>query len=248
MVGNVLEFAEALSRPHFAGKERKDILEEQNVAKWRYRQLLKWIAQTFVLDFDGCHVNPTYLAMLSMVRFGAALCAYMARWKGRTSIKGCTLVKFRLTVQTHLRRHWPELMPKFNELEKDPPSSFAWYGPDFQILKRENLPNMVDPEMAQHQSDPIFTFDDDEDLDDSKLSESSALTDIESSSSSDTDKDADMEVEQSVMVDPSTTVDPLASVGPQVTVAPAEQISVGGVKTRAKRRAMDEGESYFDIW
>jgi hypothetical protein len=123
VVGNVLEFNNALSWPIFAGKVDKEVQEEGHVARWRYRQLIKWFSTNYVLVFGNSVVSPWYVVHRSLVCFAASLCGYMARWKMAPDIKGCTQTKYRKTVLDHLRQNWPELIPKFKVLMKNPPPS-----------------------------------------------------------------------------------------------------------------------------
>lgn len=172
IVGNVIEFAEALSRPHFAGKVANHIKEEENVARWRYRQLMNWFAANHVIIMGNFVISPWYIMQLSLVRFASSLCAYMTRWKAASEIKGCTVPKFRAAVEKHLRRDYPELLGKFKSLESDPPPSFAWQGPNFSVVCRSNLSTeMASSEVRDLDSDRVYLGDLDED--DSNSSEES---------------------------------------------------------------------------
>jgi hypothetical protein len=167
MVGNVLEFADALSRPYYAGKVPKEVTEEENVARWRYRQFIKWFSSRFVLVFDGKFVNPWYLVRMSLAQFSATLCAYMETWETKeANAKGCTPKRFRLAVFNHLRRQWLELVPKFDQLTKGKKSSasFAWGGPSFEVLRREQMPQgQISSELRDLESFKVFVGDVDED-------------------------------------------------------------------------------------
>jgi hypothetical protein len=175
IVGNVLEFSDALSRPYFLGKVDDQVKEEENVARWRYWQFIKWFAANFVLVIGNSIVSPWYVVHLSLVHFAASLCGYMTRWKTAPEIKGCNLKKYRKTVLDHLRRYWPELILKFEVLVKDPPPSFAWRGPDFQILPRKQLSEeQAASEVYDLNSDKVFVGDlDGEDSESANVSDES---------------------------------------------------------------------------
>ena len=162
MVGNVLEFADALSRPYYAGKVPKEITEEENVARWRYRQLVKWFSSRYVLVFDGKLVSPWYLVRMSLAQFAATLCAYMETWEMKAvDAKGCTPKQFRLAVFNHLRRQWLELVPKFDQLcEGNASQSFAWSGPKFEVLNRAEMPQgQISSELRDLASFKVFVGD-----------------------------------------------------------------------------------------
>jgi hypothetical protein len=183
LVGNIIEFADALSRPYYAGKVPKDVLEEENVARWRYRQLIRWIANNFVLVFENSYVNPWYLVHMSIAQFAATLCAYMETWKMKgNEAKGCTPKKFRLAVFNHLRRQWLGLIPKFDELSNDQASpTFAWNGPEFQVLRRNKLPQgVVFTELADLESYKVSVAEFDNEVVDTERDSDSELTNAES--------------------------------------------------------------------
>jgi hypothetical protein len=193
LVGNVLEFADALSRPYYAGNVAKDVLEEENVARWRYRQLIRWFSKNFVLLFNNSYVNPWYLVRMSITQFAATLCAYMETWKMKgIETKGCTPKKFRLAVFNHLRRQWVGLIPKFDELSDDKPSpTFAWNGPEFQVIRRNTLPEEVlSSELLDLENYRITVADHEVEVPSTEKDSESDLTDIES------EKGADVESEK----------------------------------------------------
>jgi hypothetical protein len=200
MVGNVLEFSDALSRPYYAGKVSKEVVEEENVARWRYRQLIKWFSSRYVLVFDGKFVNPWYLVHMSLAQFSATLIAYMETWEMKAAeAKGCTPKRFRLAVFNHLRRQWLELVPKFDQLSKGKASqSLAWDGPKFEVLHREEMPqDQISSELRDLESFKVFVGDVDEEEIDAANESESDLTELEGESDDENDSEKESAKERS---------------------------------------------------
>jgi hypothetical protein len=230
MVGNVLEFADALSRSYYTGKAEKGIPEEENVARWRYRQLMKWYSTKYVLKFDKSYVNPWYLVYLSIVRFASTLCAYVTRWRSNLE-EGVSPVKFRTAVSNHLRRNWSALIPKYESLAQNAPRSFAWSGPDFEVVPRGKLPRDV-IELKDLENERVFV--------EEEGTRESELTDLDSIRASN-DKGPDEEQPQDddkMDVDNDGRDDNSKNGAKEDSVG--SQPVAGGMVTRSKRRPRSE--------
>ena len=166
MVGNLLEFSQVFSHAADLEQESPETLEEQNVARWRYRQFMGWFASTHTISFDGSFVNPWYVAHRSLIEFGSSLCAYKeVRSK---EIPDATLTADRLQkmVTQHIKSDWPTLLPRFLQLLQSPTRFFRWTGPKFDICRRDKLPpDFFIPELEDLATSPVFSKREDIDID-----------------------------------------------------------------------------------
>jgi hypothetical protein len=168
MVGNMLEFASAFSFKYFGSKPPADVIEERNVAMWRYRLFQGWFNRRYILDIGGAGLNPCYLFNRSLLQFGAAICCYMRRWEKKVFL-GITAKQVTGIVLDHIRNEWQDLLVAFEKTLKDDSTKsnwFTWKGPTFRIFRRDE--SQVWTEMLDWPEDPVYTAisgtEDDEDV------------------------------------------------------------------------------------
>jgi hypothetical protein len=154
MVGNLLEFSKA-----FAGKSTGNAeVEEQDVARFRYRRFMGWFADHHILVFDSHLVNPWYVFYRSLIEFGSSLCVYKSVWPELNTDGGFTEGPLRRCISEHIRDQWAILLPRFSQLLKSPTRLFKWTGPSFKIWRRDELPpNFVAPETIDHPDFPVLS-------------------------------------------------------------------------------------------
>ena len=169
MVGNMLEFATALGLKSHGRKPPPEVLEEQNVAMWRYRIFQSWFIDRYILEIGGQGVNPSYLFYKLLIQFGTALCSYMKRWEKKAPLT-ITAQQVIAAVLDHLRKDWQDLLDAFQKLLHDDPSAghwFSWNGPDFHVFCRDNT--QVWTELEDLPDDPIYEQVSDEEQEDSDV-------------------------------------------------------------------------------
>jgi len=136
MVGNILEFSDALDTDCFGKNVPDDIMEERSAARSRYRQFQCWFIRWYILDIEGEAVNPCYVFQLSLIDFGVALCSYGERWKMEVPSK-----QLRRAVLSFFRTNFQDLLGALEErLGKDIAHChwLSWTGPHFGIYRRDD--------------------------------------------------------------------------------------------------------------
>jgi hypothetical protein len=154
MVGNMLEFGHAFDRNIPGKKAPPAIVEERNVAMWRYRIFQSWFNKHYILDISGQGVNPCYIFSQSLISFAAAMCAYVKRWEMKTNLGVSPMVV--TLVYSHIRSEWQDLLLPFERLcrNKGRAHKFVWPH-DFRILRRDE--SQVWTELLDCLEDPIYT-------------------------------------------------------------------------------------------
>jgi hypothetical protein len=169
-VGNILEFSAVFEPASRRGL--KEVVEERNLAMWRYRLFQRWFNSRYIIEIDGENVNPSYIFHRSLVDFGVALYFYAKRWESHAEI-GLTPVKLRELIVNHIRMDWQYLSTIFLDLLSQDLSnshSLRWRGPNFTIVPR---PQHGVDEMREWSGHPIYREDltsDEEDFEDSSSS------------------------------------------------------------------------------
>jgi len=172
MVGNMLELAPALSFKHFGKHVPEEVLEEQNIAMWRYRLFQSWFIRRYILVIADQSVNPCYLFNKSLIQFCAGLCSYMKRWEKQVKL-GVTPKQVTAIVVDHFRNEWQDLLGSFEKiLHEDPSNSgwFTWNGPHFSIFPCDESQVWTEPQ--DWQQDPVYNepSDDDEEEEENDMS------------------------------------------------------------------------------
>jgi hypothetical protein len=157
MVGSMLEFAMVFSHKFLGPKPPPEVVEEMNVAMWRYRIFRAWFTKQYILEVGGQGLNPSYVFNKCLIQFGGALCSYMKRWEAKVAL-GISARQVKKIVLNHFRKEWQDLLSSFEQLLKEDPSKchwFTWQGPPFRILPRDET--QVWTEMEDWAEDPIYT-------------------------------------------------------------------------------------------
>jgi hypothetical protein len=165
MVGNTLEFGQAFDRNIPGQKAPQPIVEERNVAMWRYRLFQSWFNRRYILIIGSQGVNPCYLFNRSLIGFAAAACLYVKRWENNAHL-GVSPKVVEIIV-SHIRSEWQDLLRPFQKLCQDQQRAhtFSWTGPDFRILPRDE--SQVWKELQDWPTDPVYgdIIEEDEDED-----------------------------------------------------------------------------------
>jgi hypothetical protein len=158
MVGTVLELSRALSRIYYGRAVDFLLIEEENVARWRYRQLITWFVQTYWITVGGTIVSPWYVVQRFLIEFASSLCAYKTIWDRSDTHQGLSADQLLETIKRHLESDWPTLLPRFRQLLVSPTNQFRWTGPQLEIFRRDQLrPGTLLPEVMDIQTYPVHT-------------------------------------------------------------------------------------------
>jgi hypothetical protein len=161
MLGNIIELAEAfaLNSVTHVSKDNLTIVEEEQIARWRYRRFIGWIARTHVAVVNNTIVDIWYLFHRSLIEFASSLCAYKQACPDKTTEFPFTLEMLRKTISDHLKSDWPLLLPRFTQLLESPTGLFTWTGPAFKIWRRDRLPpHFLILELDDLSESPVFSL------------------------------------------------------------------------------------------
>jgi hypothetical protein len=160
MLGNIIELVEAfaLSSSVRYEDERPDIVEEEDVARWRYRQFFAWVAANHVAVMKGSIVSPWYLFQRSILEFASSLCAYKTACPKKQHEYPYTPEMLREKTTDYFKSQWPMLVPRFRQLLQSPTGLFTWTGPRFKIWRRDKLPpHFLVLEEKELPESPVFS-------------------------------------------------------------------------------------------
>jgi hypothetical protein len=138
-LGAFLEFATAVSRPHYSRTISKLEVEEENVARWKYRQFLRWYQSKYVAKSKDNVFDINYVANFVLVQFAVALVLYAKKFENDLGKQPLNAKSLRLAVLNHLHQDWPELVEAFLKKEQSDGSSrlsLVWPGIPFTLLRR----------------------------------------------------------------------------------------------------------------
>jgi hypothetical protein len=163
-LGAFLEFATAVSRPHYYRTISNHEQEEENVARWKYRQLLRWYQFEYVAKADGAYVDINFLANFILVQFAVALVKYAKKFEKDLSGGHLNAKSLRAAVLNHLLQDWPELTEAFRQKEKDEGlvQPLVWHGVEFEISRRRGI-NALQDSLVQPLYIPLPPDDDSSD-------------------------------------------------------------------------------------
>src|ERR1700738_742657 len=157
MVGNLLEFGFVFDHAQFGTRVPPNVVEEQNVAVWRYRLFKRWFNHQYILSMEDKGLNPFYVFNRSLIDFGVALCSYANRWQKShvLSIPSKNMTKL---ILGHIHKDWQDLLGSFEKALNEDPSAchwFSWRGGRFYILPRDE--RQVWGELFDWEANPIYT-------------------------------------------------------------------------------------------
>jgi hypothetical protein len=162
MLGHIIELAEVFalnSVTHNDHKKNPTIVEEEQIARWRYRRFIGWIARTHVAVVNNSIVNIWYIFHRSMIEFASSLCAYKQACPDKTTEYPFTLEMLQKKISDHLKSDWPQLVPRFLQLLDSPTGLFTWTGPAFKIWRRDKLPpHFLVLELDDLKESPVFSL------------------------------------------------------------------------------------------
>ena len=160
MLGNIIELADVFalgSKTHVEVKS-PTIVEEETVARWRYRQFVAWIAANHVAVIDGTIVNPWYIFHRALIEFASSLCAYKEANPKTNCDYPFTPAMLQKKTLDCIKSQWPMLVPRFLQRLESPTGFFTWTGPNFQIWRRDELPpTFLILEAKELPQSPVFS-------------------------------------------------------------------------------------------
>jgi hypothetical protein len=161
MLGHIIELADAFALNSVTHGDKKNLTidEEEQIARWRYRRFIGWIARTHVAVVNDSIVNIWYIFHRSLIEFASSLCAYKQACPKKTTEYPFTLEMLRKTISDHFKSDWPLLLPRFLQLLDSPTGLFTWTGPAFKIWRRDKLPpHFLILELADLSESPVFSL------------------------------------------------------------------------------------------
>ena len=150
------------------------IVEERNVAVWRYRLFKRWFHRQYILSLQDKGLNPYYLFNKTLIDFATALCHYANRWE-KNNVLDISAKNITKLILNHMRKEWQDLLGAFEKsLAQDPSTCcwFGWRGGKFYILPRDD--QQVWYEALDWDANPVYTMMDDEEEDGSSNGEEDA--------------------------------------------------------------------------
>jgi hypothetical protein len=160
-VETLIELSAAINRTHYTDKTPPEVVQEEKAARMRYRSFQLWFTERFIVEMDRKWVSPFYMFRRSLIDLGSTIYGYLQHTPGHRHVApNCTDVAFRKVVQRLLQKDYPELVPKFKALVKEPSALLGWSGPHFFIHCRPQVPpNVIAHELVELPSAPIYIED-----------------------------------------------------------------------------------------
>jgi hypothetical protein len=145
-LGVFLEFSDALSRPHYFGTISKHEVVEENVARWKFRQFLRWYRFNYAVTCNGYVMDIGYMANRFLIRYAVALVTYTNRFRDELNGKHLNSKSMRVAILNHFHSDWPELIEAFRQMEKESSApSLVWDAPPFEVIRlRQETPALQD--------------------------------------------------------------------------------------------------------
>ena len=138
-LGAFLEFSPAVSRPHYSRTISLQEVEEENAARWKYRQFLRWYQFNYVVGVHGSVYDTNYMANYTLLQYAVALVKYARKFQEELSGELLNAKSLRTAVLNHLHQDWPELTEAFLEKEKEEGHvglSLVWPWGPFEVIRR----------------------------------------------------------------------------------------------------------------